>query len=300
LKFALIFFSRYRSFFEAILYNIELRFSGNFRILSSSHLNIKPEHILWDEAWLSLGITDRRGIQVKIVINFNESTYHANLGLKTTDLAEAGVSTRISPLAPNEPNRFSFDLNLNGSEQGSFIPVAESNTVRINSSWPSPGFSGAFLPANREVRQDGFSANWKILHLNRNYPQFWEGAQNKVTPAAFGLQWILTADIYQKSTRLAKYAIMFIIFTFAAFFFSEISNNRRVPPIQYILIGMAILIVYTLVLRLSEHISFNYADILAAAAITLILSGYAKAIASNSRFAFTIMGVLTILYAPFL
>jgi inner membrane protein len=287
---------RYRSLFEAILYNIELRFSGNFKIPSASHLNIKPEHILWDEAWLSLGITDMRGIQDRIVINFNESAYPANPGLKTTDLAEAGVSTRISPPALNESNRFSFDLNLNGSEQVSFIPVGESNTVRINSSWPAPSFNGAFLPASREVKKDGFSASWKILHLNRNYPQFWEGAQYKVTPSAFGLQLMLTADIYQKSTRLAKYSIMFILFTFAAFFFSEIINKRRVHPIQYILIGMAILIFYTLVLSLSEHISFNYAYILSAAAVTLIISGYAKAIESNSRFAFTIMGILTILY----
>jgi inner membrane protein len=87
------------------------------------------------------------------------------------------------------------------------------------------------------VKKDGFSAKWKILHLNRNYPQFWEGAQHKVAPSAFGLQLILTADIYQKSMRLAKYAIMFLVFTFAAFFFSEIINKRRIHPIQYILIG---------------------------------------------------------------
>jgi inner membrane protein len=287
---------RYRSLFEAILYNIKLKFSGNFKLPSTSHLNIKPEYILWDEAYLSLGITDMRGIQDKIVINFNESAYNAKPGLKTTDLAEAGVSTLIRPPAPNESNRFSFDLNLNGSEQVSFIPVGESNTVKINSSWPSPSFNGAFLPASREVKKDGFSASWKILHLNRNYPQFWEGAQYKVTPSAFGLQLILTADIYQKSTRLAKYSIMFIVFTFAAFFFSEIINKRRVHPIQYILIGMAILIFYTLVLSLSEHMSFNYAYILSAAAVTLIISGYAKAIVTNSRFAFTILGILTILY----
>lgn len=287
---------RYRSLFEAILYNTKLTFSGNFSLPSTSHLNIKPENILWDKACFSLGITDMRGIQENIVIKFKESAYNANPGLKTTHLAQAGVSALISPPAPDEPNRFSFDLNLNGSEQISFIPVGESNTVKINSSWPSPSFNGAFLPTIREVREDGFSASWKILHLNRNYPQFWEGAQYKVTPSAFGLRLILTADIYQKSTRLAKYSIMFIVFTFAAFFFSEIINKRRVHPIQYILIGMAILIFYTLVLSLSEHISFNYAYILSATAVSLIISGYAKAIVANSRFAFTIFGILTILY----
>lgn len=288
---------RYRSLFEAVLYNIKLQFSGNFKLPLKSQLNIDQENILWNKAYLSLGITDMRGIQDKIIINFNSVVYDANPGIKTTDLADAGVSTLIRPLSPNEPNGFSFDLNLNGSEQISLIPVGKSNAIKINSSWPSPSFNGAFLPTTRGVNKNGFSANWKILHLNRNYPQFWEGAQYNVTPSAFGLQLILTADIYQKSMRLAKYSIMFLIFTFAAFFFSEIINKRRVHPIQYIFIGMAILIFYTLVLSLSEHIHFNYAYIISAVAVTLIISGYAKAIISNSRFAFMILGILTILYS---
>jgi len=288
---------RYRSLFEAVLYNSKLQFSGNFKMPPKSQLNIDQANILWDKAYLSLGITDMRGIQDKIVIDFNGTAYNANPGLKTTDLADAGVGTLIKPMMPTQPKRFSFALNLNGSEQISFIPVGESNTVKLNSSWPSPSFNGAFLPATREVRKDGFSANWKILHLNRNYPQFWEGAQYKVAPSAFGLQLLLTADIYQKSTRVAKYSIMFLVFTFAAFFFSEIINKRRVHPIQYILIGLAILIFYTLVLSLSEHMHFNYAYILSATAVTLMISGYAKAIVSNSKFALTVLGILVILYS---
>ena len=288
---------RYRSLFEAVLYNIKLQFSGNFKLPPMSQLNIDQKNILWDKAYLSLGISDMRGIQDKIVINFNGAAYNANPGLKTNDLAAAGVGTLIRPLTPNEPNRFTFALNLNGSTQISFIPVGESTTVKLASSWPSPSFNGAFLPATREVKKDGFSANWKILHLNRNYPQFWGGSQYKVDSSAFGLQLILTADIYQKSTRLAKYALMFLVFTFAAFFFSEIINKRRVHPIQYLLIGMAILLFYTLVLSLSEYMHFNYAYILSATAVMLMISGYSKAIVSNPKFALTILGILAILYS---
>jgi inner membrane protein len=287
---------RYRSLFEAVLYNIKLKFRGNFKVPPKSQLNIDSNSILWDKTYLSIGITDMRGIQDKIIISLNKSAYDANPGLKTSDLAAAGVSTPIKPLLPNEANSFSFDLNLNGSEQVHLIPVGESNAVKINSSWPSPSFNGAFLPTDREVKKDGFSASWKILHLNRNYPQFWKGSQYKVLQSSFGVKLILTADIYQKSMRLAKYSIMFLVFTFAAFFFSEIINKQSIHPIQYILIGMAILIFYTLVLSLSEHIHFNFAYILSAVSVSLIISGYAKAIISNSRFALTILGILTILY----
>ena len=287
---------RYRSLFEAVLYSTKLTFSGNFKLPLAGQLNVEAKNILWDKAYLSLGITDMRGIRENIVMTFNGVEYDANPGLKTTDLAGAGVSTLIKPLSAQEANSFSLDLNLNGSEQISLIPVGETNTVRMTSPWPSPSFNGAFLPANREVGKEGFSANWKVLHLNRNYPQFWQGAQYKVTPSAFGLELIMTADIYQKSTRLAKYAIMFLAFTFFAFFFSEIINKRRVHPIQYLLVGMAILVFYTLVLSLSEYIPFNLAYILSAASVTLIISGYAKAIVSNGKFALTIAGILSILY----
>jgi inner membrane protein len=121
-------------------------------------------------------------------------------------------------------------------------------------------------------------------------------AQYLVAQSAFGVKLILTADIYQKSIRLAKYSIMFLIFTFAAFFFSEITNKQKIHPLQYILIGMAILIFYTLVLSLSEYMHFNYAYIISAASVILIISGYAKAIRSNSRFALLIFGILTLLY----
>ncbi len=78
---------RYRSLFEAVLYNIRLKFSGNFKLPSMTQLNIDPNNILWDKAYLSLGITDMRGIQDKIIIHFNGSAYNAEPGLKSIDLA---------------------------------------------------------------------------------------------------------------------------------------------------------------------------------------------------------------------
>lgn len=287
---------RRRSLFEAVLYNAKLKYTGNFRLPDRMRLNLDPDAVLWNQASLSLGITDMRGIQEKIIFTFNQSVMDANPGLKTTDLAESGVSARTKPLGPDESYDFSFNLNLNGSEQISFIPVAESNTVRVHSTWSSPSFNGAFLPAGHEVEKDGFTARWEILHLNRSYPQFWEGAGHKVAPSAFGVKLIRTADIYQKSTRLAKYAILFLVFTFAAFFFSEITGKRKIHPLQYILVGLAILIFYTLVLSLSEYVHFNLAYIVSAASVIFIITGYARAILSHPRFAWWIAGTLALLY----
>jgi inner membrane protein len=288
---------RKRGIFETVVYDARLKLNGRFRMLSFEKLNIDPNNIEWDKTLLSVGITDMRGIEDKIDITYNEKACKASPGLITMDIAPSGVSTPVDLLPANATGTFSFELNLKGSDQLFFMPVGETNTIDISSDWPSPSFDGAFLPDKREINDKGFLASWKVLHLNRNYPQFWEGKQYDLTPSAFGVKLIIPADTYQKSERLAKYAVMFLLFTFGAFFFSEVINRQRIHPIQYILIGMAILIFYTLVLSLSEHMNFNLAYIVSAISVTLIISGYAKAIISNPWFAATILGLLTVLYS---
>lgn len=288
---------RYRSIYEAVLYSSKLNISGTFTTPLLNQLNIDPENILWNKSLFSIGISDMRGIKENINISFGKRNYVVNPGLKTTDIASSGVSSNI-PISPTDKSKpFSFKININGSEQINFTPMAEETNVSLNSSWASPSFNGAFLPIHREITKKGFKANWKVLHLNRNFPQYWQGNQYKVNESFFGLKLLITADVYQKSIRLSKYAIMFIVFTFSAFFFSEVINRNRVHPIQYLLIGLAIILFYVLLLSISEHISFNYAYLLSASAITFLITGYSKGILKNKNFTITVFGILTILYS---
>ena len=288
---------RYRSIYEAVLYNSQINLTGNFIIPKVNQANIEPDNILWDKAIFSLGITDMRGIKSNIIINFNNHEYKVSPGLKTSDLANSGLQCVI-PLSPQQNNnKFSLQLNLNGSEQINFIPTGATTNVSLKSTWSSPSFNGAFLPINREISAKGFSAEWNILHLNRNFPQLWTGNRYKINDSSFGLKLLITANVYQKSIRIAKYALMFIVFTFAAFFFSEIINKRRIHPIQYILIGLAIILFYGLLLSISEHFNFNLAYIISATAITITITGYSKGILKNNYFSLTVFGILTILYA---
>ncbi|MEN8212164.1 MAG: cell envelope integrity protein CreD, partial [Thermodesulfobacteriota bacterium] len=287
---------RYRSIYEAVLYNCKLEVDGTFTVPLLSQLNIDAENILWEKSVFSIGITDMRGIKENIQIIFNKKTYGVSPGLKTTDITSAGVSSLI-PLLPTDSSKpFSFRLNLNGSEQIKFTPMAEETNVNIKSSWASPSFNGAFIPITREITENGFNAIWKVLHLNRNFPQYWQGNQYKVNDSCFGLKLLITADVYQKSTRISKYALMFVIFTFAAFFFSEILNQNRVHPIQYLLIGLAVILFYVLLLSISEHLNFDYAYLLAASSITFLITGYSKGILKNWYFAITVFSLLTTLY----
>ena len=76
--------------------------------------------------------------------------------------------------------------------------------------------------------------------------------------------------------RSAKYAILIIGLTFAVFFIFELMQKKPVHPVQYMLIGIALVIFYTLLVSISEMILFDYAYTIAAVATIVLISLYAK------------------------
>jgi len=301
---------RYRSIYEIIVYNTKLKLDGVFSNPDFEALGINENYVLWNEAFVSLGIPDMKGIQDNINLKWNDTIYAFNPGIETNDVIGSGVSTKIKlskePLIKTDIEHvsdttkkkynFSFDLNLNGSTYLNFIPVGKETNVYITSNWAHPSFTGASLPDEREITKDGFTAHWKELHLNRNYPQQWLGNIHHINSSAFGVNLLLPVDEYQKSTRSAKYAIMFIAFTFLIFFFIEVRNKKRIHPIQFILVGLALTIFYALLVSLSEHIHFNNAYLISSTAIILLISTYSITIFKNKKLTALMGGVLVLLY----
>ncbi|MBF0227781.1 MAG: cell envelope integrity protein CreD [Desulfobacterales bacterium] len=287
---------RYRSIYETVLYNAKLTIEGSFSYPDSNELSILQENILWHNASISLGISDMKGIKESIAAKINEQEIFMNPGINPTDVMASGVSCKIMLPVNSKDISFKFEINLNGSEEINFIPVGKTTNISINSTWNSPSFTGEFLPVKRNIDEKGFTAEWKILHLNRNYPQQWVESSYQIYTSAFGVKLFIVADIYQKSMRTVKYAIMFILFTFTGFFFSEIINKKRLHPIQYLLIGFTIIIFYTLLISISEHINFNIAYLMSSASIILLITGYSKGILGSKYLSLTVFGMLTVLY----
>jgi len=80
------------------------------------------------------------------------------------------------------------------------------------------------------------------------------------------------------------------------FFFIEVLYKRFIHPIQYLLVGISLIIFYTLLLSISEHLAFNLAFILSAIATLLMITGYVQAILKSKNLTFLISGILIILY----
>lgn len=286
---------RYRGIYKLVVYNSILNFKGNFKKPDFSNWNINDSDILWEKATLSIIIPDMRGIKETIKINWNKDTYEVNPGINNQNKNHTGVSTQVKFTSENNYD-FNFTLNLNGSDALNFIPIGKETNVAINSTWNNPSFEGSFLPYNRDINKNGFVANWKVLHLNRSYPQQWIGDSYSIDDSSFGVKLLFPVDHYQQSLRSVKYAIMFISLTFMIFFFTEILNKKRIHPIQYLLVGLGLSIFYTLLVSLSEQISFNLAYLIASVSIIILITIYAHSIFKSLKLTSIVAFVLIILY----
>ena len=292
---------RYRSIYKVVVYNSQLTISGTFKNINFDQWDILPENIRWKEATVYLGLSDLRGIQDKLTLKWNNQQYSFNPGTTTNQIIYSGVNTRVDLQADStneSANEFAFSctLNLNGSQYLNFSPLGKETTVKVKSNWKDPSFAGEFLPDDHKITEEGFDANWKVLHLNRNIPQQWLGNSQSINNADFGVDLIVPVDHYQKSERSAKYAIMFIGLTFLIFFFVEIRNKQRIHPVQYILVGLALCVFYTLLLSFSEQMGFNPAYFTSATATIGLITFYAGSIFKDGKLTALMGGVMTILY----
>ncbi len=289
---------RYRGIFEVVVYESMLNISGDFAGFDFNDVNIEKDNIHFDKAAINLGISDLKGIEDQITMNWNGKTRSFDSGVTNTNLVSSGINLQLDLSQDiSKRNSFNADIRLKGSHKLYFTPVGKTTDVHLASTWPTPSFSGKFLPDDREIKPDGFKAHWNVLHLNRNYPQYWTGYDYDTRDSVFGTDLLLPVDSYKKSDRVAKYAILFIVLTFLVFFFVEILGNVFIHPIQYLLVGLALIVFYSLLLSISEHLMFNLAYGIATVLTITLVSLYATAILKSKRLAWMIFGILLIMYA---
>ena len=290
-----------RGIYEVVVYNSKLSLTGQFDNLQKYVDELIGYNVKWQEAFLTIHISDLRGIKEEIDVRWNGNKTPIEPGTKIPAIIASGV-TVIDVLDTNiekvESHDFLVNLKLQGSHHLGYVPLGKETTIMLSSEWESPSFSGAFIPDERTINEDGFIAQWKVLELNRNFPQYWIGDKysSAIAEASFGVDLIIPANEYQQAMRSAKYALLTISLTFLTVFLVEIFNKRKVHPFQYILIGLALCLFYTLLVSISEHAGFTLAYVTSSAIIIAIIGLYAKAILKNARQTVVLIVILCFSY----
>lgn len=290
---------RYRGIYSASLYQTQLKLTGGFVFPDANKYGVRPEDILWDQAQIAVDVSDIRGVG-KVEVNLDGQKLVFNPDQNDRPLySNHSLSSNFLLARHLRKMPFTINLNLRGSKELGFLPLGEQTKVTLTSNWDEPSFVGSFLPENHEISDSNFTANWHVSSLNRNYPQISQSKMNwkDLKKSAFGVNFFNHVDNYQKNERVFKYSILVILFTFIAFFLAEILSATQVHPIQYLLVGLAVILFYLLNLAISEHLRFDTSYAISAVAVILTISGYVRAIFRSTKHAATIFGFLVILYS---
>ncbi|HJZ41626.1 MAG TPA: cell envelope integrity protein CreD [Bacteroidales bacterium] len=287
---------RYRGIYRVVTYRAKLHVTGRFTGIGLPVPGIPPDARAEAKARIEIGIPDMRGINQDIMLHWGDSLVQVIPGIPGNKIAGSGVHGEV-PVSFNSAGSFSFDIDINGSHALNFIPLGKNTTVRLTSSWNAPSFTGAFLPDDREITRTGFTAIWNILQLNRNFPQQWIDDQYEVNESSFGVELITPVDTYQKSERSVKYAVMFIGLTFLIFFFSEIFTRIRIHPVNYLLVGLALCLFYSLLTALAEHLPFALAYLAGSLVIIFLTGSFAHSLYLKWQVTATVSAALLALYA---
>lgn len=292
---------KHRSIFQVPVYNSSISMSGKFKIAKPEKLPVPVSSLHFEESVVCMGISDFKGIGENLQLKWNDSTSYFETGLPDIVWLNEGISSPVK-LSADElvsgNNSFSINLALKGSERLYLTPFGNTTRVRFESDWKNPAFDGKYLPDTSTVSGKGFTAEWKILHYNRSYPQYFSNITNNnaISESAFGINLLQPVDAYGQTMRSVKYAVLIIALTFFVYFFLEIYYRRSVHPLQYILIGFALVIFYTLLLSISEYIAFGYAYLTASVATVLLISWYTKSIFKQWPVVLLFAFILSLLY----
>jgi inner membrane protein len=303
---------RSRGIYKVMLYNAQINLSGSFKELFPEKFKINPESILWNEAYVKLNISDARGLNEELKLQWNDSLLTLSPQVQTEGPATGeGLMANIPQGLEGLRNiTFSTSFNINGSEQILFTPVGKTTNVKMISNWVNPSFTGNTLPQSPpQISDSGFTADWKSFSHKRAFAQHWKDASfvtdsSSKTPsefnlgtAAFGANLFIPVNGYQKTMRSVKYAILCILLTFAAFFLIDVVHRKSIHPFQYGLIGLALVLFYVLLLSFSEYIGFNVAYSIAAVATIGLIAWFAKGILSSGKLSTILSIVLLFVYA---
>ncbi len=310
-----------RGIFDVPVYAAKLTLAGRFAAPDFVPLGVTPSEVLWERAELVVDVSEVRAIDA-VSLAWGKEALGFEPGGGRAQPHSAAIHVPLGARAATGGS-FAIALAARGSESLAIAPLGEQTTAKLASSWASPSFHGAWLPAERSVSAQGFTAQWTVASLGRGFPQSWLAADEPVRgasraaaggaddyampeemtparvpdPTSFGVRLIAPVDAYRMAERSAKYAVLFVALTFATLWLFEVLAKAPLHSVQYLLVGAALCLFFLLELSLAEHLGFGLAYGLASGGIVGLIGGYAWAVLRSAGRAGVVGAIVTTLYA---
>jgi inner membrane protein len=286
---------------DITLYDAHMVISGNFDKPNLAEAGIDPASVMYDKARLVFSISDLKGLKNNPVINIQGANYTPEPTSEQVIPFDRGLQAHFI-LQKDQQFAFNYQLDLNGTNELSFLHTGKTTDVEVTSDWKSPFFNSRYMPDHDVINDKGFTANWHMLFYNRPFPQQWVNNAgillNKanVDNAKFGVKMQLPVDQYRKIVRTAKYSTLIILLTFISLFLAEVIKKQGVHVFNYILIGAAMVVYYILLLSFAEQIGYNLAYLLSSVSTITLIAIFTASLLNNKVVAVTFSFILSVFY----
>lgn len=289
---------RYRSLYEILLYGTRVKLEGTFEMESQNISVPQGATLRWLEPYLVVMVQDNRGLTTVPLVSWAGKNLEVKPGNAGVNLGiDGGFHTDLpSDIQRGGTYPFAIDLVLHGMQSFSWVPVGDENRVKLQGDWPHPGFQGRALPRRHQITEKGFEAEWESTQFSSNVGQLIRG-ETGLRNQEVGVRLVQPVDVYLQAERSVKYGFLFIAVTFGAFLLFESLKRLSIHPVQYGLVGLALVLFYVLLLALSEHIAFLWAYALAGLASMSLLGFYVRYVVQSWKNSLMFTGSLGILYA---
>ena len=311
---------RKRSIYEAVIYDAKVQGSARFAMPTDlARFGVALADLRLDRAELRFSLSDPRGLGANPRVTAQGAPLRLQPGGGSTGGRGFFAFIDAASLAGGGAIAVAFNYDVRGNGALSLAPQAGDTRWTASANWPHPSFGGSFLPGQRRITDDGFTATYRIgnLALGRALVSTADaGSVSEVPPPSSMVEpsrpmastdrgpvqtaeisLIQPVDLYSRVDRSAKYGFLFIGFTFLALLMFDVIGGVRVSAVEYLLMGAALVLFFVLLLAFAEVIGFTPAYLLASAAITGLNTAYAAAVLKSWRRAAFIGGLLVGLYA---
>lgn len=289
-----------RGIYNNVVFTANMHFDGTFTKPDYAKLGIKEEDLLWDKASVMVKTTNLKSIKSDLNIQLNNQKLDFESKPEEDNFYGTLETTAFNykTLANKETIKFNFLMQYNGSNSIKFIPVGKTTLVNVDSDWDSPSFEGTFAAndTTKTIGKNGFHADWKILDINRSFSQQYAEKIPNLNEYSFGVKLIETVDEYQQNERASKYGFLVIGLTFLVFFLIQSISKISIHIFQYSMIGLALIMFYTLLISITEHSSFALAYLIAGISVIAMITWYSVSILKDKKFPLFIGLSLTALY----
>ena len=291
---------RRRGIFSVPVYRSKLAFDGAFAALDDKAKSGSGRW-LWNDAAMVLIVSDVRGIKATASAELGplgRRQFRAGSGAAGHGGGIGAIHIPVTEAEATAGFAYQFELALNGSQGMQFSPAGGDTKIAVKSDWPHPSFDGAFLPDNRTITDASFDATWTIPRLARGTSQMERvpALASLRAPSAFGVKLFQPVRFYSLAQRALKYAVGFIGVVFFAVFIMEVQARRRVHWIQYILVGLALVIFYVLLIGTAEHIGFDAGYAIASIATAALIGIYFGTVVNSRLRGFALFSLIAAIY----